>query len=234
MKKIKMLFVLMAVMCAFTFSAQAQELDDPSAYTAVGDFSFVNHTAFLAKNNQNRSAAIWTHDRVAVSRSFSVENDFLIGPTGTFRTADGKTFCLQDQSPNALGAYGRGIGYVGITPSFCLVLKSYIHVGAEDRNVSLAGFVYNGQQLPEDGSGLTPLTVSLHDNQPKQIFLFYDASLCRVEVSITNIFTGEWDYMTHAVNLSRLFPRGAYLGATAATGTYTELEQEYLIWYSND
>ncbi len=90
------------------------------------------------------AGAAWTLPSVDPAQSFST--DFtanLSGAPGC--NADGLSFTVQSQGPDALGQYGEGIGYGGISPALSVELDDFQNAGDPDNNhVAIA---LNGDQM---------------------------------------------------------------------------------------
>lgn len=225
MRRIWLLLVgLLVVIFPVIASAQDFCLHDPMAVQVNGEAMVAGHAIALMQGQLNGRASAFTMSRVQVDRDFWIEANILLGPAGTRYIADGIAICLQTQGPGALGALGgEGMGFYGIRNYVCVALNNYVSDSGGPRQASLGAIYETGQRPVGDGSGETPLAVSLSDNRAKYVLVGYSYTDKILSVTIIDTRTGAWDSFSGRKDLAAaLGATSAYLGATAGTGTFSE------------
>ena len=90
-----------------------------------GDAQVVQHFLRLTPNREGKVGAIWYEDKLAVEGGFEVTFQFRItGPYNSHGAADGLAFVIQNDSENALGGGGGGMGYSLITNSLAVEIET--------------------------------------------------------------------------------------------------------------
>lgn len=123
--------------------------------------------------------------------------------------ADGVTFTLQNQSLNALGSNGSGLGYAGISPSAAIALNIYQGHTAPGTNL-LTGGAYPSLSSP-DYYNTSP--ANLDSGHPIHVVLTYDGSNLTETLTDTTNASDVFSHTYTGVNLA-----GAVGGSTAFVG----------------
>ncbi len=178
--------------------------------------------------NERRSAF---YDTPIGLSSFQTEFDFQLGGEDTLGTdADGFTFVLQSNGPNALGSSGGGLGYglpaigqSGPSITNSVAIKFDLH-NNDGEGSSSTGLYVNGAAPTTPSINLLPGNIDLHSGHTFHVELLYDGSILTLTIT---------DKSTHAV-LSRPFtidiagilggPTG-FAGFTGSTGGKTVVEK---------
>lgn len=117
------------------------------------------------------AGAAWAQPSVDPAQSFST--DFTANFSSAQRcNADGLTFTIQSQGPDAVGRYGEGIGYGGISPALSVELDDFQNAWDPDNNhVAIA---LNGD---EENPIVTPQTLpfSLYGSGDFHVHITYQA-----------------------------------------------------------
>jgi sugar lactone lactonase YvrE len=174
--------------------------------------------------NERRSAF---YDTPIGLSSFQTEFDFQLGGEDTLGTdADGFTFVLQSNGPNALGSSGGGLGYglpaigqSGPSITNSVAIKFDLH-NNDGEGSSSTGLYVNGAAPTTPSINLLPGNIDLHSGHTFHVKLLYDGSTLTLTIT---------DKSTHAV-LSHPFtvdiagilggPTG-FAGFTGSTGGKT-------------
>jgi hypothetical protein len=142
--------------------------------------------------------------------------------SSNFQFADGFTFTIQNASPNALGAFGSGLGYTNIGKSVAFAIDLY--------NSALSGFYVDGAAAPASSIGSTPVAF-VYD--PIQVHITYDGKNLNVTLSdLTPTYFGNLAVVSYSFLIDIPGTVGgntAYVGFTAGTGRLTST-QDILNW----
>ncbi len=182
----------------------------------------------LTDGGTNESRSVFDYTPIGLS-SFQTEFDFQLGGKDTPGTdADGFTFVLQSNGPNALGSPGGGLGYglpaIGQSGPFItnsVAIKFDLH-NNDGEGSSSTGLYVNGA-APTTPSINLPSNIDLHSGHTFHVELLYDGSTLTLNIT---------DKSTHAT-LSHPFtidiagilggPTG-FAGFTGSTGGKTVVE----------
>jgi hypothetical protein len=139
--------------------------------------------------------------------------------------ADGFTFTLQNQGPNALGGTGGTLGYAGIGSSVALKFDLFNNAGEGNDSIG----VYTGGATPTvPATDMSASGVNLHSGDVFQAQLLYDGA--NLYVTITDTNTGASFQTTFVVNIvNALGSTTGYVGFTGGTGGLTAT-QNILSW----
>jgi fibronectin type 3 domain-containing protein len=182
----------------------------------------------LTDGGGNEAGSAFGSTRLDVTQ-FVTQFSFLLA-AGSSPTADGITFTIQGNSPNALGPSGGGLGYGpdntagtgGIPNSVALKFDLYSNQG---EGINSTG-VYTGGAAPTNvGSvDLTGSGIDLHSGHVFRVNLTYDAS--NLQETITDTTTNAT--FSHAytnVNIPNLVGNPlAFVGFTGGTGGLTAVQ----------
>ena len=92
---------------------------------------------------QNQAGSAFPFVRASM-RQFSTHFAFDLHDSNTFTRADGFTFTMQGQAPTALGGFGGGLGYAGITPSMAIEFDIFQNAPAGDPNNNHVSLLLSG------------------------------------------------------------------------------------------
>jgi len=117
------------------------------------------------------AGAAWAQPSVDPAESFST--DFTANLSSALRcNADGLTFTIQSQGPDAVGQYGEGIGYGGISPALTVELDDFQNSWDPDNNhvaIALNGDEQNPIAAPQT------LPFSLYGSGDFHVHITYQA-----------------------------------------------------------
>lgn len=140
--------------------------------------------------------------------------------------ADGMTFTLQTNSPSAVGGFGSGLGYSGITHS--MALKFDLHNNAGEGNNSV-GLFFGGASPTVPAIDLTPSGIDLHSGHIMDAYVSYDGK--HLTLHLRDVNTNK--QFNHVFNMPSINPFGsnmAFAGFTGGTGSLTT-KAEVLSWW---
>ena len=140
------------------------------------------------------------------------------------QTADGFTFCIQSNTPTALGGSGGGLGYASdgqtaapaIGNSIAVKFDLYNNAGEGSNST---GLYLNGASPTSPAVDLTASGINLHSGDLFQVTLSYDGTT--LLQMMTDTATGAVFTQSYAVNIAAVTGTSAYIGFTAGTGGYT-------------
>jgi hypothetical protein len=129
--------------------------------------------------------------------------------------ADGMTFTIQSGSPSALGSFGSGLGYAGITNSVALKFDLYNNSG---EGPDSTGLYLSGAQPTVPSINLTGTGIDLHSGDPIEAHITYDGTY--LTMTLTNqVSLVSWSH-AFAINIPSIVGGDtAYVGFTGGTGT---------------
>jgi len=106
-----------------------------------GSAAWLGKRVMLTDTVQDAISAMWYTNRISIRNGFETDFSFRIAfgsdhtqPDGGSPGADGIAFVIQASSVNALGAYGKGIGYNGIKKSLAVEFDTYANFENSDPN----------------------------------------------------------------------------------------------------
>ena len=207
----------------------------PSGLFLNGGAKVSGSSLRLTDGGLNERRGVFSSRRVGISSFYSAFDFHLTGADGGPPTADGFTFVLQGNGPDALGAAGAGLGYGPSSPAFSgpaidhsIAIKFDLHNNAGE-GTSSTGLYLNGAipTVPADNF-LDTNSIDLHNGDVFHVIMIYDGSY--LELQVSDLTTGA-SYSTAApVNLTELVGgETAYVGFTAATGSGSAV-QDILNW----
>lgn len=162
----------------------------------------------------------WFSQPVPV-QSFTTDFTFQIANPN----ADGMTFAIQSQGPNAVGSDGAGLGYQGIAKSVAVKFDLYNDAGEGSNSTG----VYTGGKAPTQPSvNLNSIGVNLHSGNTIHAHLVYDGTI--LTMTLTDTVTNGSVVETFPVNIPALVGGNtAYVGFTGGTGSQSAI-QKVLSW----
>jgi hypothetical protein len=204
-------------------------------WNAINNNELVLITSQKDANGQGafESESVFYSTPVTIS-TFKTSFDFLItGNQGWM--ADGITFCIQNQGPNALGGNGGGIGY-GADPNNSsqpsigksVAVKFDVFQNWPDPSDSCTGLFTNGA-TPVGGIDLLPSNVNLQSGDPMRATLSYDGKI--LTVTITDTLTQASATQTYPIDIpGTVGGQTAYVGFTGADGAAVS-DASVLTWF---
>lgn len=195
-----------------TFTGQA------GAFQFAGNTAIANGTLRLTPNATAQSGSAYLTNPLPISANTSFTTRFVFRMVGSGDGADGMTFLLQNQSPNALGGQGGEIGYGTITPSVAIEIDA--HQGAGDPNGNHLGILTNGDVTTHLASYNAPF--DLENNASHTLWVEYDGVTDTMRVFLTqgvSTTRPATPVMSRTgLNLAAILGSSAWVGFTAATG----------------
>jgi hypothetical protein len=161
--------------------------DDLTANTSPGGRPvFVNGLARLTDAGFNEAGTVFSNNKVNIT-SFNTTFVFRFSE-GTTPRADGITFILQANSPQALGAIGGGLGYAGIHNSVAIKFDLFNNSGDPSEGPPSTGLFTDGRNptirqpglpadVPDISIDLRPFDYALDNQHMHQVTLTYDGSI---------------------------------------------------------
>jgi hypothetical protein len=199
-------------------------VNDVGGFTSAAGLTFVGgaklsgNTLQLSDGGALEARAVWTAAQVNV-QNFTTDFNFQITPASA-NAADGFTFTVQKQGSAALGIYGSGLGYQGITNSVAVKFDLYNNAGEGNDST---GIYVNGAAPILPAIDMTG-SINLHSGDPLHAHITYDGTT--LIVSITDTVTGGVFTTSKAINiLSTIGSDTAWVGFTAGTGSVSSVQQ---------
>ncbi len=210
---------------------QVPVLDFSNGFANAGNLLTLNGSAKINGNDLELTdggyfeagSAFSTH-AVLVSK-FSTQFSFQLS-AGTY-TADGITFCIQSDSPTALGGLGGGLGYVGVNNSVAVKFDLYNNSG---EGVDSTGLYTDGAAPTIPAIDLSNTGIDLHSGHVFDVAMTYNGSV----LTVTETDTSTLASATQSYNINIPATVGtasgmAYVGFTGGTGGLTSV-QNILTW----
>jgi hypothetical protein len=207
--------------------------DDLTASTApAGRPVFVNGLARLTDAGGSEAGNVFSNTKVNIT-NFSTTFVFRFSE-GTVPRADGITFIIQGNSPQALGGGGGSLGYAGIHNSVAIKFDLFNNSGDQSEGPPSTGIFTDGRlptirqaglpaDVPDISIDLRPYGYELDNQHMHQVTLTYDGTTLHedlLDLAIGTHFTQDY-----TVNISR-FAGGdtAYVGFGGGTGGLTAIQ----------
>jgi len=136
-------------------------------------------------------------------------------------SADGMTFTIQNNGPGALGGYGGGLGYQGISNSLAIKFDLYSNKGEGPDSTGL----YTGGASPTlPAINLTGTGIDLHSGDYINATLTYDGT--NLTVILTDAITLATWSQSFVINIPAVVGGNtAYVGFTGGTGGLTSSQK---------
>lgn len=179
-----MKFVILLSFSLLVVGLYAQDVEYSSSdFYLYGDATMRDDTTMMLTDNLlQQSGSMWYRDDIDLNEPFHVELDLFFGCSDG--GADGITFILHPEL--SLGSRGEGMGFGGLTPSFCVEMDTYQNFHLKDAHFDHAAFMANGishhrlgltEPIPlgpkkENVENCTFYTVVFDWNPKSQIFTF--------------------------------------------------------------
>ncbi len=215
----------------------------PNGFSAAPSGLFLNGGAAvsgsslrLTDGGLNERRGVFSSRRVGISNFYTSFDFHLSGTGGAPPEADGFTFVLQGDGPDALGSAGAGLGYgpalstsSGPAIGRSIAIKFDLHNNAGE-GTSSTGFYLNGAIPTLPAWNLLSDFIDLHNGDVFHVVVTYDEADSSLEYEVTDPTTGAWYDDGMAVNLTQLLGgETAYVGFTASTGAESAV-QDILNW----
>ena len=174
----------------------------------------------------NQSGSAWNSVTLNLTQPFSFDVDMFFGYNNN--GADGIAFLLQ-QVNTSVGSSGGGLGYQGISPSFCIEFDTwrnsnnsdpyYDHIAVQ-KNGNLNHSGNNNLQSPV---GFPPNNLNIENGQWHNVIFTWDPSMFNFKVFFNGIVVVNY----YADIVSDIFSNNpnVYWGFTAATGGANNLQR---------
>jgi hypothetical protein len=201
--------------------------DDLTANTSpAGRDVFVSGLARLTDAGFNEGGTIFSNNKVNIT-SFSTTFVFRFSE-GTTPRADGITFIIQANSPQALGAGGGGLGYAGIRNSVAVKFDLFNNSGNPSEGPPSTGLFTDGRNptirpaglpadVPDVSIDLRPSDYELDNQHMHQVTLTYNGTVLHEE--LLDLATGEQFMHDYTVDIRRFVVGDtAYVGFGGGTG----------------
>ena len=208
----------------------------PSGLFLNGGATVSGSSLRLTDGGLNERRGVFSSRRVGLSNFYTSFDFHLTGTGGAPPAADGFTFVLQGDGPDALGSAGAGLGYgpalstsSGPAIDHSIAIKFDLHNNAGE-GTSSTGFYLNGAIPTVPAWNLLSDFIDLHSGDIFHVIVTYDEDDSSLEYQITDPTTGAWYLDGLAVNLTQLLGgETAYVGFTASTGSESAV-QDILNW----
>jgi autotransporter-associated beta strand protein len=176
---------------------------------AVADNS--NSTVTLTDNLGNQARSVFSNAPFTISDGFTASFTYTSGGN---RAADGITFTVQNNSPNAVGGGGGGLGYAGMGNSAALEFNLY--TGANPPQPVGTNFQTGGVT----GTYIASAPVNLASGHPIFVNVAYDPVAFTFTEKLTDQFTQEtYTQVFQGVDIATAIGNtSGYIGFTGATG----------------
>jgi hypothetical protein len=221
-----------------TTTSQAPLLDFTSGFGSAGSLltyngmAIVNGTSVeLTDGNSNEAGSVFSTNAVDVTH-FTTQFSFQL-VNGTNPSADGITFCIQENGPTALGPGGGGLGYgpdntggTGGIPN-SIAIKFDLHSN-QGEGLDSTGLYTNGVAPTVPSIDLTGTGIDLHSQDQFSVTITYAGPA--LEVTIADRSTGASTSQTYSIDIPATVGSGtAYVGFTGGSGGESAI-QNILTW----
>jgi hypothetical protein len=206
--------------------------DDLTANSSSNRPVFVSGLVRLTDAGANEAGTVFSNTKVNIT-NFSTTFVFRFSE-GTVPRADGITFIIQANSPQALGGNGGSLGYGGIHNSVAIKFDLFNNSGDPSEGPPSTGIFTDGRtptirqaglpaDVPDISVDLRPSGYELDNQHMHQVTLTYNGTVLHEDLlDLSNHIEFTHDY---TVNISR-FVGGdtAYVGFGGGTGGFTAIE----------
>jgi hypothetical protein len=207
--------------------------DDLTANTSPGGRAvFVSGLARLTDAGPNEAGTVFSNIKVNIT-NFSTTFTFRFSE-GSVPRADGITFIIQGNSPQALGGFGGGLGYAGIRNSVAIKFDLFNNSGDPSEGPPSTGIFTDGRNptirqaglppdVPDISIDLRPSGVELDNQRPKRVTLTYNGTVLHEDLLDT--VTGDHFTYDYIVDISRFIGGDtAFVGFGGGTGGLTAIQ----------
>jgi hypothetical protein len=205
-------------------TAQCTTINYASGFTGTGlslngGAAVKNGLLQLTDGGTNEARSAFYTSLVPVN---SYTTDFTFQLTNP--AADGFTFVIQSDKPQALGGSGSGLGYAGISSSAAIKFDLYNDSGEGNDST---GLYINGAVPTIPAVNLAPAGIDLHSGHIFAVHIAYANAMSTA--SITDTVTHITASASMAGDLTQVVGNSAYIGFTGATGGLSAT-QNILTW----
>ncbi len=205
----------------FDYSAGFGGASPTAVPTLVGTTAISGSRLRVTTATNNQAGGAWSRAKVSVG-CFTTSFSFQL----TNATADGFCFVMQNQSATALGSTGGGIGYQGLTRSFCIKFDLYNNSGEGTNSTGL----YTGGAAPTVPSiDLTSSGINLRNGHTYNVVVSYDGTtlIWTITDAANALFTAT---NSSTQNIPSIIGGSlAYVGFVGSTGG-SYAQQDILTW----
>ena len=207
--------------------------DDLTANSSPGGRPiFVSGLVRLTDAGGNEAGTVFSNNKVNIT-NFSTTFNFRFSE-GTVPRADGITFIIQGNSPQALGGGGGALGYAGIHNSVAIKFDLFNNSGDPSEGPPSTGIFTDGRNptirqpglpadVPDISIDLNPSGVQLDNQRIKQVTLTYDGTVLHEDLLDT--VTGDHFTYDYTVDISRFIGGDtAFVGFGGGTGGLTAIQ----------
>ena len=127
---------------------------------------------------------------------FTTSFDFQVEETYTYPLADGFTFTIQGNNPQALGGSGGGLGYYEIGNSICIKFDYYNNAG---EGTDSTGLFEDGAYPDIPAIDLSGTGVNISSGDPMNVTMNYNGAT--LNVTITDLDTNASASQSYSVNI---------------------------------
>jgi fibronectin type 3 domain-containing protein len=181
-----------------------------------GSASIYGNTAELTYASAGLAGSVFSASPISVS-AFSTQFSFQL----TNAQADGFTFTIQGNGPTALGGFGGGLGYQGITNSLAIKFDVYSNQGEGNDST---GLYVNGASPTLPAIDLTSTGIELDSGDLMEVAMSYDGT--KLTVALTDETTNKGTSQSYVVNIPQAIGSStAYVGFTGGTGGLSAVQQ---------
>ena len=146
--------------------------------------------------------------------AFKTSFDFQVKEASTSPLADGFTFTIQGNSPQALGNGGGDLGYGGIGNSVAIKFDYYNNAG---EGTDSTGLFEDGAYPDVPAIDLSGTGVNISSGDVMNVAMSYNGST--LNVTITDLFTNASASQSYSVNIPAVVgSQNAFVGFTGGTG----------------
>jgi hypothetical protein len=177
----------------------------------------------LTPGGYKQAGSAWSNTRIDLSESF--ESTFKVYLHHGLPGADGIAFLVQTQGPRALGGWGGGLGYRGITDSVAVEFDTFQNT--TDPSSNHLAVVLGGN--PDEQSASAESSIPLY-GKPFVARVAYDAETTNLQVYVKSLHAGSTEQLLleQTVDLAgEVGDSAAWVGFTAATGTALSKQDVY-------
>lgn len=209
-----MLIAAPAAAASFAYS----DFSSVAGLTTNGSAAQAGPALRLVPSQDTQAGTAFRSDAVALdgATGFSTSFEFLVktDPGSALGPPDGFSFLLQNIGPDALGAAGQGLGYVGLAPSVAVVFRG--------RDPSFIGAISGGVDpadlaVPFNPPGATSFAEGAFYETNQFAWIDYTPGSLTVYLA-TNAVKPVSPVMSASVNLFNTLGTQAYVGFSAGNG----------------
>ena len=184
----------------------------PNGMTLNGFANISGSNLDLTDGGFGEAGSAFTNNTLDVG-GFTTSFDFQVTST-TNPPADGFTFTIQGNSPNALGNGGGDLGYGGIGNSVAIKFDYYNNAGEGNDST---GLFTDGADPYLPAIDLTGTGVNISSGDPMNVAMNYNGAT--LNVTITDLTTSASASQSYSVNIPSIVGgSSAYVGFTGGTG----------------